>query len=605
MSDLLQQFNSGGEFSSGLGMHARGEGMGRHGAQASSSDHAALGRESARVRPARTEDASRVDQVELSPEAKQRCAACRPAEDARPVATAGQPGDDAAQVDAAQDIAADDKTSPAADAAPVPDAPVPAVAAETKGAQAGTQPQGSHSEPERAATQQAPAAAQQQATVQAAAQTSVQVVMQSFLRTVSSTFSISTSTNDSTATTDPTRTTSAASTAGSGVAAEAGVRASVVVASSTASAVSSSTTIAAEADSASSSSLLREGIEMYTSWLTRELRAQQEDSAETSQPGRGQAGLRIDWSVAIGAGSSIGAAGGTSSTQDWLKNLDGEMYKVVMLLSAMYDSPEARDRALESLRSGMSAMSGLGAASAGAQPAAGVTPGVDAPASAAAGGVVSADGIRSANLEMRFAMQIDFSGVAGELRGQGVAEHSTLMIQLAQSMSATMQCDPLILDIAGDGINLRGAGEGVLFDITGDGTAEQTGFIQGDDALLYLDADGNGLADNGNELFGDQQGDANGFAKLARQDDNADGVIDAQDAVYNQLRVWQDRNGDGACQQEETATLEELGVQSIGVNYGEGSGDDGKGNRLAQAGSFTRADGTQGLAADALLGYYG
>lgn len=39
-----------------------------------------------------------------------------------------------------------------------------------------------------------------------------------------------------------------------------------------------------------------------------------------------------------------------------------------------------------------------------------------------------------------------------------------------------------------------------------------------------------------------------GFAELAELDGNGDGVIDAADARFAELRVWQDRNLDGVSQ---------------------------------------------------------
>jgi hypothetical protein len=39
---------------------------------------------------------------------------------------------------------------------------------------------------------------------------------------------------------------------------------------------------------------------------------------------------------------------------------------------------------------------------------------------------------------------------------------------------------------------------------------------------------------------------AQGFAALAAYDSNGDGVIDANDPIYSQLRLWVDGNHDGA-----------------------------------------------------------
>lgn len=165
------------------------------------------------------------------------------------------------------------------------------------------------------------------------------------------------------------------------------------------------------------------------------------------------------------------------------------------------------------------------------------------------------------------------------------------------------QGDPLVFDLAGDGIDLRGVEDGVDFDLDGSGVRRQTAFIQGDDALLYLDRNGNGIVDNGLELFGDQEGHAHGFAELATHDGNADSVIDEMDAIYDRLHLWQDRNGDGVNQETESLRLREAGVQSVNLRFTEPYREDGKGNTLAQQSVFTRTDGSEGLLVDALLRY--
>ncbi|WP_234385165.1 calcium-binding protein, partial [Paracidovorax avenae] len=168
--------------------------------------------------------------------------------------------------------------------------------------------------------------------------------------------------------------------------------------------------------------------------------------------------------------------------------------------------------------------------------------------------------------------------------------------------------DPLVLDLDGDGIEAIGIDPArpILFDHDGDGTRNATGWIKGDDGIVVLDRNGNGLIDSGRELFGDQtlregaqagQGMfyANGYEALAGQDGNGDGVIDAADTAYGQLRIWKDVNQDGISQAGELHTLSDLGIARLNVKGQRSSIDLGHGNTQPWSGSFTRMDGSQGM----------
>ena len=169
--------------------------------------------------------------------------------------------------------------------------------------------------------------------------------------------------------------------------------------------------------------------------------------------------------------------------------------------------------------------------------------------------------------------------------------------------------DPLALDLDGDGIETVATKgfTGALFDHRSQGIRTATGWISADDGLLVRDLNGNGIIDNGAELFGDNTKLADGsfakhgYAALAELDSNGDGIVSAADAAFQTLRVWQDLNQDGISQTNELRTLEELGIQSLDVAYKDVNKNLGNGNTLAQQGSYTKKDGTTAQAGDLLL----
>jgi len=107
-------------------------------------------------------------------------------------------------------------------------------------------------------------------------------------------------------------------------------------------------------------------------------------------------------------------------------------------------------------------------------------------------------------------------------------------------------------------------------------------------------------------LFGDQtllangQIAANGFSALRDLDSNADGVIDASDAAFGELKVWRDLNQDGISQADELQTLGEAGISSIGLTSTT-STTRHNGNAITSLGSYTKADGSTGTTADVNL----
>lgn len=119
--------------------------------------------------------------------------------------------------------------------------------------------------------------------------------------------------------------------------------------------------------------------------------------------------------------------------------------------------------------------------------------------------------------------------------------------------------DLLVLDLDLGGVSLTAlTASNVHFDLDGDGYAERTGWVSSGDGLLALDLNGNGLIDNGGELFGTAQQD--GFTVLRAYDSNGDNQISSADTVYANLRVWRDANQDGVSQSSELVSLVAAGV---------------------------------------------
>ncbi|MAZ66820.1 MAG: hypothetical protein CMF25_06890 [Kangiellaceae bacterium] len=156
------------------------------------------------------------------------------------------------------------------------------------------------------------------------------------------------------------------------------------------------------------------------------------------------------------------------------------------------------------------------------------------------------------------------------------------------------QSDPLVLDLGGNGFQTTGLEQGTRFDINGDGRKEQVSVPTGDDYLLAIDRNNNGRIDDGTELFGDQNGSANGFEELAKYDDNKDGRIDSQDRIFEQLRLVQLQN-------QQQQSLSEAGIKSLNLGYTNQSQAVGQYDTMAQLGEFERLSGETGSMADLLL----
>ena len=169
--------------------------------------------------------------------------------------------------------------------------------------------------------------------------------------------------------------------------------------------------------------------------------------------------------------------------------------------------------------------------------------------------------------------------------------------------------DPLVFDLDGDGITTVSIDDSnAFFDLDNNGFAEKTSWVGAKEGLLAYDKNGDGIINGGNELFGDRtlMKDSktlasSGFTALAEYDDNKDGKIDSNDAIYTLLRIWQDSDGDGIASASELKQLVDLGIVSIGLSYNNTGVADGANNIQVRTGTFTLADGSTRMTGEYLL----
>jgi hypothetical protein len=116
--------------------------------------------------------------------------------------------------------------------------------------------------------------------------------------------------------------------------------------------------------------------------------------------------------------------------------------------------------------------------------------------------------------------------------------------------------DPLVINFDGKGAGLSQTR--FTFDLDSNGTEEQLATLKSGSGFLALDRNGDGIINNGSELFGPSSG--KGFAELAQFDEDGNHFIDEGDSIYHKLRIWS-FNEDGSSQ------LVALGDAQIGAIF--------------------------------------
>lgn len=94
--------------------------------------------------------------------------------------------------------------------------------------------------------------------------------------------------------------------------------------------------------------------------------------------------------------------------------------------------------------------------------------------------------------------------------------------------------DPLVINLDAPAADVQD--QKFLFDLDADGHAEAISKLGPGSGFLALDKNGDGIINDGSELFGATNG--NGFADLAQYDSDGNGWIDEADDIFDKLLIW-------------------------------------------------------------------
>ena len=120
----------------------------------------------------------------------------------------------------------------------------------------------------------------------------------------------------------------------------------------------------------------------------------------------------------------------------------------------------------------------------------------------------------------------------------------------------SVMCDPLVINLDTDIAEV--SDQKFFFDLDSDGKEDRISVLDSKSGFLALDKNGDGIINDGNELFGTKTGD--GFYDLSMYDEDGNGFIDEADDVFDKLRICVlDRDGN--------QTLYKLKDKDVGAIY--------------------------------------
>ncbi len=159
-------------------------------------------------------------------------------------------------------------------------------------------------------------------------------------------------------------------------------------------------------------------------------------------------------------------------------------------------------------------------------------------------------------------------------------------------MQAVSMCDPLIINLDGNVASV--SDQKFYFDLNADGKEESISALGAGSGFLALDLNGDGIINDGTELFGTKSG--SGFADLSKYDSDGNGWIDEGDEIWDKLLIWmKDENGKDQLYRVAQKGIGAICLQNAGTDFSLNSAQDNRVNgQIRKTGIFLYENGSAG-----------
>ena len=151
-------------------------------------------------------------------------------------------------------------------------------------------------------------------------------------------------------------------------------------------------------------------------------------------------------------------------------------------------------------------------------------------------------------------------------------------------------CDPLVLHLQDSPGCL--SDQTFFFDLNCDGKKEELSLLKEGNAFLACDRNDDGIINDGSELFGSRSGD--GFKDLELYDEDQNGWIDENDAVFSRLGIWvMDDSGNNSLYRLKEKGIGAICLKNVSSEFALRSGSTGRySGFLRKTGIFLYENGT-------------